>query len=128
MQTFSTIGCLDCHSGVNFSGPAMAPGQGDYEAFPEHKDNMYVAMYHLDEDQGRFQVTGKEEDRHMFRVPTLRNVARTAPYFHNGSVPTLQEAVRVMAKTQLDMDLKDGDIADIVAFLKTLDGSPKPRP
>ena len=106
----------------------MAPGQGDYEAFPEHKDNMYVAMYHLDEDQGRFQVTGKEEDRHMFRVPTLRNVARTAPYFHNGSVPTLQEAVRVMAKTQLDMDLKDGDIADIVAFLKTLDGSPKPKP
>jgi cytochrome c peroxidase len=64
----------------------------------------------------------------MFRVPTLRNVARTAPYFHNGSVPTLQEAVRVMAKTQLDMDLKDGDIADIVAFLKTLDGSAKPRP
>lgn len=128
MQTFSTIGCLNCHNGVNFSGPRLPQGQGHYEKFPEHGDNLHVAMYHLADDQGRFQVTGRAEDRHMFRVPTLRNVAKTAPYFHNGSVPTLEEAVRVMARTQLNLDLKDADIADLTAFLEALSARPDSRP
>ena len=58
----------------------------------------------------------------MFKVPTLRNVALTAPYFHNGAVPTLDKAVKVMAKLQLDKDLSDEDTADIVEFLNALTG------
>ena len=58
----------------------------------------------------------------MFRTPTLRNITDTAPYFHNGSVNDLAEAVRVMAKTQLNKDLQDADIQDIVAFLGSLTG------
>ena len=77
-------------------------------------------------DLGRFNVTGREEDRHMFKVPGLRNVARTAPYFHDGSVARLEDAVRVMGRHQLGMDLSDDDIAQIAAFLRTLDSEPAP--
>ena len=55
-------------------------------------------------------------------MPTLRNIALTAPYFHNGQVPTLDEAVRVMGKTQLNKDLSDEQVAEVVAFLNTLSG------
>jgi cytochrome c peroxidase len=68
------------------------------------------------------KATNKPEDKGMWRVPTWRNVALTAPYFHNGSVATLDEAVLVMAKTQLNIDLKKEDVADIVAFLNSLTG------
>jgi cytochrome c peroxidase len=76
----------------------------------------------LTQDPGRFEVTRKEVDRQMWRVPSLRNIALTAPYFHNGSVPTLPEAVRVMAKTQLNRDLKDEEVDSLVAFLESLTG------
>jgi len=58
----------------------------------------------------------------MWRIPTLRNIALTAPYFHNGAVPSLDDAVRVMAKTQLNKDLDNAQVQDIVAFLKALTG------
>ena len=73
-------------------------------------------------DQGRFDVTAKEADKQLFKVPTLRTVALTAPYMHNGSVKTLDEAVRVMAKLQLDKTLSEEQVADIVAFLNALTG------
>jgi len=73
-------------------------------------------------DKGRGEVTGKAADDHRFRVPTLRNVTETAPYFHNGSVNDLHEAVRVMARLQLDRELTDADVDDIVAFLGALTG------
>lgn len=79
-------------------------------------------MYDLTSDQGRFEITKKSEDKNHWRVPTWRNVAITAPYFHNGKVKTLDQAVRVMAKTQLDMDLNDSQISDIVAILNSLTG------
>ncbi|MFP4616361.1 MAG: cytochrome C peroxidase, partial [Thiohalorhabdus sp.] len=63
-----------------------------------------------------------EADAHMYKVPTLRNVALTSPYFHNGEVRSLEEAVRVMGKTQLNRDLSDQQVADIVAFLEGLNG------
>ncbi|HHQ42885.1 MAG TPA: hypothetical protein ENK20_11430 [Chromatiales bacterium] len=85
-----------------------------------------MKRYGLDKDLGRYEVTKKEADKHLFRVPTLRNVAVTAPYFHNGAVATLEEAVRVMASTQLGRELPDRDVADIVAFLEALTG-PFPR-
>jgi cytochrome c peroxidase len=73
-------------------------------------------------DQGRYDLTKKEEDRMMFKVPSLRNVAKTAPYFHDGSAKTLEEAVKMMGKHQLSLDLKPEEVASIVTFLGALTG------
>ena len=73
-------------------------------------------------DSGRYAVTKKEEDRYVFRVPMLRNIAKTAPYFHDGSVETLERAVRVMASVQLGRTLDDNTVADLVSFLEALTG------
>jgi cytochrome c peroxidase len=121
MNTFAEIGCTTCHSGAAFAGPEMEMGKGFFMKFPTFPSD-YDAKYKLSEDTGRHSVTNDDNDKHMWRVPTLRNVALTAPYFHNGSVPTLDEAVRVMAKTQLNKDLSDAQTADLVAFLNALTG------
>lgn len=122
MKTVREVGCNACHTGVAFAGPQLPMGQGFYQKFPTFTDNEYVEKYNLMEDQGRFEATGNDGDKHMWKVPTWRNVALTAPYFHNGSVETLDEAVRVMAKTQLNKDLTDKQVDDIVAFLNALTG------
>ncbi len=122
MKKFAEVGCTACHSGPAFAGPKKPLGEGFFVKFPTYTDNPYVSKYNLMEDTGRFEATKKEADKHMWRVPTLLNIALTAPYFHNGSVKTLDEAVRVMAKTQLNKDLSDEDVADIVAFLNSLTG------
>ena len=123
METFDTVGCTTCHSGPAFNGAASLPaGQGFFVKFPAFPGSAYDKRYNLTADSGRFQVTGKEADRNMRRVPTLRNLTYTAPYFHNGSVTSLDEAVRVMGKTQLNRDLSDTQVQDIVAFLGALDG------
>ncbi len=117
LREFSESGCADCHFRVNSSGPA--PG---LEPFPNHVGSRHDARYDLLADAGRYQADGREEHRHLWRLPTLRNIARTAPYFHNGAVETLDEAVRVMAETQLLRMLDDRRVADIVAFLESLTG------
>jgi cytochrome c peroxidase len=117
-----TTGCFTCHSGTNFAGPKLPPGTGFYMKFPMFPGSAYDKKYDLTKDLGRFAVTKNDNDKHMWRVPTWRNIALTAPYFHNGSVPTLEEAVRVMAKTQLNKELSDEDTQSIVAFLKSLTG------
>jgi cytochrome c peroxidase len=122
MQTFADVGCTACHSGPNFDGPAMSMGQGFYQKFPLYTDNDYVSKYGLMNDTGRMAATGNVEDKNMWRVPTLRNLAYTAPYIHTGSVKSIPEAVRVMSKTQLGKDLTAGQVEDIVAFLDTLNG------
>jgi len=122
MNTFAATGCTACHSGAAFNGPTMPAGSGFFMKFPTFSDNDYVGKYDLMKDLGRFDVTKKDADKHLFKVPTLRNVALTAPYFHNGAVRTLDEAVRVMASTQLNKKLNDQDTADIVAFLGALTG------
>jgi cytochrome c peroxidase len=122
MQKFSETGCTSCHSGVNFSGPALPNGSGFFQKFPVYTNNQYVTQYALMDDIGRMSVTGKTEDKNIWRVPTLRNLSYTAPYMHTGTVKSLNEAVRVMAKTQLDKGLKDEDVDDIVAFLNALNG------
>lgn len=126
MGLVQSVGCTSCHSGPNFNGPPLPIGTGFYQKFPLMPGSEYEAKYHLADDNGRFEVTKKEEDKHMWRVPTWRNIELTAPYFHNGSVAMLDEAVRVMAKTQLGKDLKDDEVKDIVAFLKALTG-PRPK-
>jgi len=122
METFAASGCTSCHSGAAFNGPTMAFGQGFYTKFPTFADNAYNKKYDLSADKGREEATGKAADAHMFRVPTLRNITDTAPYFHNGSVNDLSEAVALMAKTQLNKDLSETEVKDIVAFLGALTG------
>lgn len=122
MEKFAATGCTACHSGAVFNGPPMPVGQGFFQKFPTLTNSAYVAKYKLMDDPGRFESTKQEQDKHMWRVPTLRNLVYTAPYFHNGTVKSLDEAVRVMAKTQLDKELADGDVKDIVAFLEALTG------
>lgn len=122
MKLVDEIGCTSCHTGVNFAGEGLKMGEGNYQPFPQIPGSKYDKMYDLTSDLGRFEVTKKAEDKNHWRVPTWRNIAITAPYFHNGKVKTLDEAVRVMAKTQLDMDLKENQVQDIVAFLNALTG------
>jgi cytochrome c peroxidase len=117
------IGCTSCHSGPAFSGPRLPIGTGFYQKFPTNTDNEYVKKYDLMADIGRKNVTKMDVDANMFRVPTLRNIAITAPYFHNGKVTDLKEAIKVMGKTQLNKDLAQGEVDDIYAFLNTLTGS-----
>ncbi len=122
MNTFANVGCTACHSGANFSGPTMPVGTGWFMKFPTYSASEYDNKYRLTADQGRYEATKNVADKHKWRVPTLRNIALTAPYFHNGAVKTLDEAVRVMAKTQLDKELSDEEVQNIVAFLNALTG------
>jgi cytochrome c peroxidase len=123
MKRFQEVGCVACHQGPAFAGPVALPnGTPFLMKFPLFPGSPYVASYDLAKDQGRFESTGREADRHLWRVPTLRNLTYTAPYMHNGSVKTLPEAVRVMASTQLNQTLSDQEVAEIAAFLDSLTG------
>jgi cytochrome c peroxidase len=122
MKLVEQVGCTSCHTGPNFNGEGFAMGEGNFQPFPQIPGSKFDTMYKLTDDLGRFNVTKNVEDKNKWRVPTWRNVALTAPYFHNGEVKTLQEAVRVMAKTQLAIDLNDEQVADIVEFLNALTG------
>lgn len=125
-KIFVDSGCGSCHFWVNFSGPvpglAFKMGEGFYELFPNYPGTEEESRYHLSDDLGRYYITNEVEDRRMWRVPILRNIAVTAPYFHNGSVATLAEAIRVMARTQLDKVFTEQQINDIEEFLHTLTG------
>lgn len=121
-ETFKNTGCVACHSGANFSGPALPIGTAFFQKFPTFPDAELETKYGFSKDTGRFDVTKEDGDKHMFRVPTLRNVALTAPYFHNGSVQTLNQAVRIMAKLQLNKVLTDQEASEIETFLGALTG------
>jgi len=114
-RRFKSLGCTSCHQGTNVGGNLFQKFgvMGDYFA-----DRGNVTK----PDWGRFNVTNDERDRYVFRVPSLRNVAQTAPYFHDGSAATLPDAVRVMARYQLGRTISEEDVAKIVAFLSTLSG------
>jgi len=123
---FIEVGCASCHFWVNLSGPvpglAFQMGEGFYELFPNYPGTKDETRYQLADDIGRYYVTKDETDRRMWRVPVLRNVGLTAPYFHNGQVETLEEAVRVMGTTQLGKELSRAQQEDIAAFLHTVSG------
>jgi cytochrome c peroxidase len=125
-ETMKAVGCFSCHMGPNFAGPMLPLGTGFYQKLPANPTKAYWEKYdkkyELSKDLGRFEVTKDENDKNKFRVPTLRNVALTAPYFHNGKVTQLEEAVRIMAEAQLSTTLKDDQVKKIVAFLKALNG------
>ncbi len=121
MKRFEQVGCSSCHNGVNFAGPALDTGTGFFQKFPVH-NNPLIAKYKLADDKGRYEVTKDKADINTWRVPSLRNIAVTAPYFHNGAVNSLGEAVRVMAASQLDKKLSATEVDEIVAFLESLTG------
>jgi cytochrome c peroxidase len=106
LELFQNAGCLGCHHGAMLGGTSFAAfthvaGRGDV---------------------GRQAVTGRDEDRYVFRVAPLRNVALTAPYFHDGSAATLHEAISIMGSTQLERRFTSEEVAAIVSFLESLTG------
>jgi len=122
MAEFRTSGCSRCHQGPAFDGPALTAGTVFTMKFPTNMRSPFVATYSLIDDLGRIEWTGKEADRNQWRVPSLRNLKYTAPYMHNGFVPTLADAVRVMGSTELSRTLTDPEVADLVSFLEALSG------
>ena len=121
LNTFAEAGCNTCHSGAAFNGQ-NGQGSGFFMKFPANENPALEEQYGFSKDVGRFEVTKNEADKHFYKVPTLRNIALTAPYFHNGKVKTLEEAVKVMAKLQLDKELTPQQVEDITAFLNALTG------
>jgi len=114
LKTFLEVGCTTCHMGSLMGGNIF------------QKFGVYGNYWELTKsdpvDDGRFAITKNEADKYMFNVPSLRNVAETYPYFHDGSVQTLEEAVKDIAKLNLNVDLTDEQVSDLVSFLKTLTG------
>jgi len=108
LTRFTDTGCIECHNGYAIGGRLFEK----------------VGVYHPYANQGdlgRFGITGKEDDRYVFKVPSLRNVTLTPPYFHDGKVATLEEAIPLMARIQLDKNLTAPEVAEIVVFLRTLE-------
>ena len=108
---FQEVGCSSCHNGINLGG-------NSYQRLGASAD-YFINRAATEADDGLFGRTQRESDRHVFKVPTLHNVALTAPYFHDGSIATLDEAVQRMAQLQLGRTLQSGDVEDITAFLQS---------
>ena len=109
-EKFKSTGCIACHTGAAVGGTM-------YQKF-----GVVKAPAKRDANLGRFSVTKVEAEKYFFKVPTLRNIELTYPYFHDGSVWDLKEAIKIMAELQLGAKLSKKDISDIAAFLKTLTG------
>lgn len=118
-ELFKEYSCATCHTGVNLGGES-------YELMGLRRHYFEERGLELtEEDNGRYKQTQDERDRHRFKVPGLRNVELTWPYYHDGSRLTMDEAVRDMALYQCDVELAEGEVQDIVAFLRTLTGEYK---
>jgi cytochrome c peroxidase len=118
LQLYLETGCQSCHTGV-------AVGGSRYEKFGKFDDYWkYTGSKKI--DAGKFDLTKNDNDKYRFKVPSLRNIEKTYPYFHDGSVTNLNEAIKIMAKIQLNKELTQEQTNDIEAFLKTLTGNLKP--
>jgi cytochrome c peroxidase len=109
LLVFLNVGCMGCHTGPQV-GASMYQTAGFVEPWPNQSD------------LGRFEITKNPTDRMVFKVPSLKNIAKTGPFFHDGSAQTLPEAVRIMGQRQLGIELSDGEVGSIVAFLGALTG------
>ncbi len=114
LQRFISTGCVACHSGPLFGG-TMLQKFGIHEPYWDHTGS-------VDIDSGKMRSSGNADDRFVFRVPLLRNIAKTYPYFHDGSVADLAEATRIMARVQLGQNLDKEAIDELVAFQESLTG------
>jgi len=148
MALFESMGCILCHSGPNFSSASVFGNYSPYRFFPVIAHTDYELRYELTEDLGLANAS-MDVRRGIWRVPSLRNVSRTSPYFHNGSVKSLKDAVRIMASVQLakrlsnkivddtsiqwmssarqlnvstNLAISDNEVDEIVAFLEALNG------
>jgi cytochrome c peroxidase len=111
LDTFIGTGCIACHNGPGVGGGMF--------------QKLGLIKPYETKDVGRFKITGNEADKHVFKVPSLRNVAATAPYFHDGSIKTLPEAVKIMARHQTAAgELPEDKVNAIVTFLGALTGEP----
>lgn len=114
LQTFMDKGCITCHSGPLLGG-TMFQKFGLFGNYWEYTQSKTV-------DEGKFKVSGVESDKYVFKVPSLRNIEKTYPYFHDGSINDLHESISVMGKTQLNQDINSEDLDKIAVFLKALTG------
>jgi len=112
LMVFIDSGCITCHSGVALGGQ-MLQKFGLYHDYWKHTESKEI-------DYGLFDISEDESEKYFFKVPGLRNVIHTAPYFHDGSVQDLKDAVRIMAKLQRDVELSDEEIDDVTVFLESL--------
>lgn len=113
-QLFKSYGCAACHQGKNVGGNM-------FQKFGVLKDINFQDGS-LSEDLGRYKVTGNEWDKRVFKVPSLRLVTKTPPYFHNGSIATIEEAVDIMIRYQLGRSVPNADRDAIITFLESLVG------
>ncbi len=117
-ETFRDVGCIGCHGSPTFTSKDF------YARFPLRPIPDLELSLGFTRDRGRLTSTGRRADASFWRVPSLRNVAVTAPYFHNGSISSLEQAVRIMGRAQLARTLTDEEVGDLVAFLESLTGRP----
>ncbi len=115
-ERFQSIGCISCHGAPTFTG------QDFFVRFPIRSVSDADYLFDFNKDDGRYNATHLLRDQNLWRVPSLRNVAITAPYFHNGKVDLLEQAVRIMGRSQLNKTLSEDEIQDIVEYLKSLTG------
>jgi cytochrome c peroxidase len=115
LRIFIEIGCANCHSGKLIGGEGI-------EKFGVH-DDYWTLTKSQTRDEGLFESSKNEADKFHFRVSMLRNIEKTGPYFHDGSIANLNDAVRIMAKLQLDEDISESAVHSVVEFLTTLTGS-----
>ncbi len=120
-KLFKELGCISCHQGINIGGN-LYQKFGVFYNYLAEQGNINKANH------GRMNITGRLIDDNVFKVPSLRNIAVTAPYFHDGSAKTIEEAIDIMGRTQLGRDLKVDEIIFIKAFLQTLTGEYKNKP
>jgi cytochrome c peroxidase len=114
LRLFLDLGCASCHNGVNV-------GASSFRKFGLN-DSYWVHTRSKKIDEGRAKLTGDEEDRYVFRVASLRNVAVTGPYFHDGSVAELDEALKIMVRLQIGVDLEPAQLGQLRAFMESLTG------
>jgi cytochrome c peroxidase len=114
LKTYMETGCIMCHSGP-YVGGQVYQKSGIVEPYWKYTRSEPI-------DEGRYVVTKNEADKYVFKVPIHRNVAKTAPYFHDGSVDKLEDAVWIMGKIQLGKDLNKSQVEEVVTFLKSLTG------
>jgi cytochrome c peroxidase len=113
LKKFVEVGCVSCHQGVNLGGTMF--------------QKIGLVNEYKTADLGRFDVTKNEDDKYFFKVPGLRNIEKTGPYFHDGKVKTLKEAITLMAYHQLGERLKPNEVSDIEQFLKSLTSKKLPQ-
>ena len=111
LETFMEVGCTSCHIRETFGGQTFAKFMTPRELSGE-----------VEPDLGRFEFTGRDEDKHFFKVPSLLNVAETFPYFHDGSEWSLAAAIQEVAISQLDIELTDSQLEDLIGFMHALSG------